>query len=196
MRHGETAANKEGRLQGHGNEPLNEGGKVQARIVGEKLKSEKIDFIISSDLRRASETAEIIGAVTGAEVVHDVGMRDRNHGEAEGMLRGDALLKYGNLYSYDARVGGGESYREVEERIWPIFEKHRKRNGDKNVLIVTHGGVLRMLIKKLRNLSIEEAMIRGSIKNGEILSFSAGLPCEKCGSHFFEQDSDTLDTWF
>jgi probable phosphoglycerate mutase len=75
-RHGETEWNREERYQGHADPPLNKTGRAQAEKLGNDLAGEPVDAIYSSDLRRASETADIVGARLGLPVEQDSGLRE------------------------------------------------------------------------------------------------------------------------
>jgi len=198
-RHGETDWNKEKRHQGHTDIPLNDIGIEQAKVIAGRLKNEKIDLILTSDLIRARKTAEIIGEAIGAEIVVDKDLRERFQGDLEGKTD-EEIAKYhfeNPLALYDKSVAGGESYKDLEERVWGAFSRHGKEHGHKNILLISHGGALRTLIRRIRNLSVEEVIARDSVKNTEVVSIDLGKnACKKCGSHFFEQDTDTLDTWF
>src|SRR3989344_6019843 len=109
----------------------------------------------------------------------------------------DIQEKYGNVFVYDKNVGNAESYQKLEERVWKTFQNHQGVYGKKNVVVVSHAGVMRMLIKRIKNLNPEEAMMRASVKNTEIFSLDLlSRPCKKCSSDLYEQDPDTLDTWF
>lgn len=68
IRHGSTAWNKEGRIQGHTDNPLDEEGLQQAEAIAERLSGEHWDYIYSSDLLRARQTAEVIAAKLGLQV--------------------------------------------------------------------------------------------------------------------------------
>ena len=76
-RHGQTEWNALGRLQGRKDIELNEVGKEQALTTGEKIKDEKIDIIITSPLKRARETAEIINKQFNVEIVEDDRLMER-----------------------------------------------------------------------------------------------------------------------
>ncbi|MEK7187965.1 MAG: class I tRNA ligase family protein, partial [Patescibacteria group bacterium] len=160
VRHGQTDWNREGRLIGETNVPLNDTGKAQATAAAEQLRNEKIDLIISSDLDRCRETAEIIQKATGAKLIFDPLLRERSHGKQDGMLKEEAEKKYKNLYPYHPheREADEEVYSEAENRIWTAFQKHHLDHKEKNVVIVSHGGALRMLVKQVRNLSPEESL--------------------------------------
>ncbi len=204
VRHGETDWNKEGRLvggqAGRGSTDglnLNEQGRAQVQQAAEQLRSQDVELIVSSDLPRCRETAEIIAKATGAEVVYDLALRERDYGSMDGTPRDEARAKHGNLYRYDEHiVSDDETYEEVEKRVWEAFSKHRNQHSHKNVVIVSHGGALRMLVKQIKKLTPEEALTRPSIKNAEVTSLDViEKPCA-CGSDLAEQDSDVFDTWF
>ncbi|MBI4095018.1 MAG: class I tRNA ligase family protein [Candidatus Liptonbacteria bacterium] len=197
VRHGETDWNKEGRLIGNSDIPLNDMGRSQARATAKKLKLHNIDLIISSPLARCRETAEIIRDVTGAELIFEDRLIERNHGKTEGMLRKDAEKEFGNLYTYEPRIPGSEGYRDVELRAWEAFTHHKNDHHHKNVVFVTHGGVVRTLLKKLRNWEVERMFQNPSVKNSEVFEFDVlKKQCTKCGGDLFEQDPDVFDTWF
>src|SRR4029078_6301282 len=85
VRHGETDWNAPGRLQGHTDRPLNDYGRRQARELADRLGDDGIAAIYASDLSRAKETAEIVGARLGLPVVIDADLRERNWGSWEGL---------------------------------------------------------------------------------------------------------------
>lgn len=87
VRHGETVANKAQILQGHQGGELNETGKAQAREVAEKMKNEKIDAFVASDLHRAIQTCEIIAAPHGVkreDIITTPLLRERDWGSFTG----------------------------------------------------------------------------------------------------------------
>ncbi|MDP3956775.1 MAG: class I tRNA ligase family protein, partial [bacterium] len=196
VRHGITDWNKEDRAQGRSDIPLNEEGRAQARAIAQKLKQQNIELIISSPLLRAKETADIIAETIGVEVIVDAALQEKSHGDADGMTQDEIRNKYGDQYDYDLKVPNGESYRELEARIWQAFREHKEKHGHKNIVITGHGGAIRTLIGKIRNLTPEAMLSRPTIKNGEVVLLDILEACEKCGNDLYEQDSDTLDTWF
>src|SRR3989338_700273 len=198
VRHGQTEGNAKEVVEGHNNSPLTELGRKQAQTVALKLKNQNVDLIIASDLGRCKETAEIIANEIGAEVVFDKELRERSMGDAEGLTYQARKDKFGSYYkAYDEAPGNIESSQKLEERVAKCFEKNRSTHGHRNVVIVSHGSVIRMLTKRIRNLTFEEARERPAITNAEVFFLDIpNAPCEKCGSDLFEQDSDTLDTWF
>lgn len=197
VRHGETEANVRRVTQGHGDTPLTENGKRQVRETAEKLRNHHIDLIISSDLGRCQQTAGIISEITGAPVEYDPAFRERDYGEAEGVTYEEVREKYPHTRTYEGKGNGIESYSAIEDRVRVAFAKHRETNLHKNIVIVSHGGSIRMLIKHIKNLDPVEAVARPGVKNAEMLSLDIlETPCQQCGNDLFEQDPDTLDTWF
>ena len=84
VRHGETDWNADGRLQGHTDRPLSDFGRRQARQLADELEGEQFDAIYASDLARARETAEIVGARLGLPVVLDPDLREKDWGTGRG----------------------------------------------------------------------------------------------------------------
>ncbi|OGG58221.1 hypothetical protein A3C86_03695 [Candidatus Kaiserbacteria bacterium RIFCSPHIGHO2_02_FULL_49_16] len=198
VRHGETEANLNRITQGHQDTPLTEQGMAQAKSAGEQLKNQDIELIISSDLGRCKQTAEIIARATGAEVVLDAGFRERFMGDGEGLTYEEHEKRFSPFKDYDDKTAGNmETTRELEERVSQAFAKHKKIHGHKNVVIVSHGGSIRWLLKRVKNLTFEQAKIPPVKGNAEVQSLDMlQTPCPKCSNDLFEQDSDTLDTWF
>jgi valyl-tRNA synthetase len=198
MRHGETDWNKERKVQGHQDIPLNERGKEQAYSMANYFEKIKIDLVISSDLQRAAETARIIADQIGVEHIEDQSLREKNFGIYEGQPIEDIItahLKDGNPYEFVPEKG--ESWKQVDDRIHKILEHHKKQNGSKNILIVTHSGVMRVFLRRLQKTDGSLFYSHGKrVQNSELLHYSIAEPCEKCDCDFFVQDADTLDTWF
>jgi len=90
VRHGETNWNAERRWQGHADVPLNDRGRKQARTLAEQLAGERIDVIYTSDLSRARDTADAVGARLGVEVVVDPDLREIDAGAIEGLTAEEA----------------------------------------------------------------------------------------------------------
>jgi len=93
-RHGQTASNVADRFQGHLDVDLDETGHAQAAAAAARLAEEHPDVIVSSDLRRAADTAVALSAVTGLPVHTDARLRERNYGVWQGMLGSDAASAY------------------------------------------------------------------------------------------------------
>jgi broad specificity phosphatase PhoE len=133
VRHGETDWNAEGRLQGHTDRPLNEHGRRQARALAERLAGDDIAAVYASDLARARETAEILGAKLGLPVVLDAGLRERDWGNWEGLTGSER----------DRVEHAGEPAEEHAERVLTAVRGIAERHPGARIVVVTHGGSLR-----------------------------------------------------
>lgn len=97
IRHGSTAWNKEGRAQGHTDNPLDAEGVQQAVLLAERLSTEQWDYLYSSDLLRARQTAEVIATRLGMEIAGLVpGIREMNAGQIEGTTEQDRVERWGS----------------------------------------------------------------------------------------------------
>jgi len=132
-RHGETEWNREERYQGHADPPLNETGRAQAQELAESLAVESIEAIYASDLRRAAETAEIVGARLGLPVERKSGLREIDVGSWQGLTKAQI----------DGRPWDGEAYEHHSERVTQALREVGARHPDGRVLVVSHGGSLR-----------------------------------------------------
>ncbi|MEK7077189.1 MAG: class I tRNA ligase family protein, partial [Patescibacteria group bacterium] len=198
VRHGETDWNKERRNIGQIDVPLNETGIAQAKKLAEQFRHKKIDLVLSSDLSRARQTAEIIAKATGAELVIDPKLKEINAGMAQGMLEDDSNKIHGHIWKgYEEQFPGGESWKEFEKRIWHAFEAHKKRYAHRNAVLVSHADAMKMLLKNLKRLDSPSALNLADNHHGRALEFAlTATPCAKCGGDIFEQDPDVFDTWF
>ena len=134
VRHGETDWNADGRLQGQTNRPLSDFGRQQARRLADELATEDFEAIYSSDLARARETAEIVGARVGLPVELDPDLREKDWGTWEGLT----------AVERDRVEFVGESTEAHQERILLALRRISARHpGDGRVLVVTHGGSMR-----------------------------------------------------
>ena len=149
VRHGITEWNLLGIAQGSSNIPLNKTGKEQAIALSERLAvEEEWDLIIASDLERAKETAEIIGAKLGLPISHvDTRLREMNGGEIEGTTEEERLEKWGaDWRSLDL---GMETREAVAARATAALQDIVKDFPGKRVLIVSHGGLIGLTLKSL-----------------------------------------------
>jgi len=148
IRHGSTCWNKEKRAQGHSQNPLDEEGVQQAVALADRLNEEKWDHIYSSDLLRARQTAEILADRLGVETIrYDVRLRERSGGRIEGTTVEERILKWGAKWSeLDLGIETPEAcMARGSACIREIAEVHR----DGNILIVSHGALLRHTLKGL-----------------------------------------------
>src|SRR5215472_9433737 len=97
FRHGETDWNRTGRLQGHTDTPLNATGLAQAEALGEKLRTHRLDAVVSSDLARAWTTGQIVAGALGVPLIAEPGLREADIGAAEGLLWPEVKRRFGEL---------------------------------------------------------------------------------------------------
>jgi probable phosphoglycerate mutase len=132
-RHGETEWNRLLRFQGHADEPLNDTGRAQARELAARLGDEPIAAVYSSDLRRASETADIVAAAKTLPVNLDRRLREIDVGSWQGRTRAEL----------DGAAWDGESYDQHRSRVVAALLAIARAHPDECVLAVAHGGTLR-----------------------------------------------------
>ena len=147
-RHGETAWNRIGRWQGHADPPLNEAGRRQAELLAEDLLGDGIAAVYSSDLRRASETARVVGARIGLPVVEDAALREIDVGSWSGLTRAEVRERFPDGFArwLDGEIGhDGETREQLTERVVAAVERIAGAHGGQTVLVVTHGGAIRAL---------------------------------------------------
>jgi probable phosphoglycerate mutase len=161
LRHGETDWNSKLKLlQGHTDIPLNEQGHEQCRRLPQILKDKGIQRAISSDLTRAQQTASYVQL----PLTLDSRLREIHLGVAEGQSW-DQLEKvhppgFRQLWSQntndnlDLRFHGGESRREVTQRVLSSIEEHLKFYPNESLLFVSHGFVIRSLVYHCTDIQI------------------------------------------
>lgn len=161
IRHGQTEWNLEARMQGHKNSPLTEVGITQAKGLHNRLMNEKIDLIYSSESQRAYDTARIIKGDKDIPIYRRNGLREINMGEWEGMKQSDIINKYPQIWNdfwnnpiQYTPVGQGESYTEFKNRIITDVENIINSNQGKNIAIITHRIVLKVLMLHFNNQDI------------------------------------------
>lgn len=142
VRHGETAANVAGRMQGRGDDPLTERGHQQVQAVARRLQEEAhpVEAIYSSPLKRALTTAQGIGAVFGLEPQVRDGLQEMHLGALEGVSATE--LAAGTPRNIDEPYPGGESARAFVERIMGTLYGIVAAHPGGTIVVVSHGGVI------------------------------------------------------
>lgn len=154
LRHGETDWNKEGRIQGHTDIPLNQKGRMQIARTAKGLAGicPNIGLMICSPLVRARESAEIAAKVLRYpidQIIVEPMLIERCFGEAEGMTAEEREEKYPNYQYSDTgyRFPGIEEYEDLMKRADSAFQKIVSTYKDReNILIVSHGAILAAVI--------------------------------------------------
>ncbi len=134
---------------------LTEDGVAQINLLADYLNKNKsyynISHIVSSDLRRALSTSDILSEALSLPIITEENLREINNGDLAGMLNEKANLLYPDLYfkslQWDEHYPNGESPKEFYNRIKNWLKDFIKQNqsNDKNILIVTHGGVINII---------------------------------------------------
>lgn len=150
IRHGESVANMEGRFAGHSDYDLSELGHNQAKRAGEYIKNHyKVDAVYASDLKRAFNTGLPTAENFGLSVIADEGLRELYVGEWETLHHLEVSTRYPKEFDVwmndfaNARCPGGESIRELYDRIVPHVLKIAKENDGKTIVIATHSTPVR-----------------------------------------------------
>lgn len=166
VRHGQTDYNAEDRWQGSRSDvPLNEAGLEQARQTARALAErypDGFDALYASDLVRARQTAGVLGEAFGLEVRVEPGLRELDHGRWDGRLKSEIVERWPDEYAaYQAdprtvRRGGGDSYDDLAERVWPALEAIADRHAGGRVLAVSHGGPIRLVMSRVLDRPLTE----------------------------------------
>lgn len=156
IRHGETDWNRDRRIQGATDIPLNDTGRAQARATAALLQT-RLDAalpatIVSSDLARARETAEIIASELGLAAPRTYrGLRERSYGEAEGIGVDEFRARWGDWYT--AEVPGAEPWQDLRTRgiaaLGRAVRDHRRATAPAaaSLIVVSHGAFMREMMR-------------------------------------------------
>ena len=163
VRHGETDWNRQHRIQGLTDIPLNATGRRQARAAGRLLARRTWDGIYASPLSRATETASIIAHQTGLGSPQPVAaLVERNYGEAEGLN----FIEIDKRYPNRSEVPGQESRAEVIARVIPALRQLATVHPADSLIVVSHGGAIRAML-----MAADPDGSHGMITNGSVHSF-------------------------
>ncbi|MEI6477507.1 MAG: histidine phosphatase family protein [bacterium] len=150
IRHGQTDGNKQGIAYGQEVDgPLNEVGIAQVQAAAQALPA-GIDEILSSPMKRALQTAEILNGNLGLPISTRDDLKELSYGRLGGMTwdeiaaeTGDPDIRIKDTSSaYDYRAFGGESAEDVRVRVRGFIDFAKNEHSGKTVLITTHGGIL------------------------------------------------------
>lgn len=197
FRHGQTDWNKAKRVQGATDIALNDNGREEAQALKKYFSALQIEVVYSSDLKRAHETAKIAFADSLDLINTTSSLREASFGDVEGMHIDELLSKYSTKF-WDIHKGGveadnfsypgGESRREVRERLISFIDEVKLLGKYKRVALSTHGGALRSIIHhylpdendliKIPNCVVykitfdgEETLVEGPFNNEEDLCY-------------------------
>lgn len=178
IRHGQTDWNAADKVQGSSDIPLNKTGQQQAVHATRALSKQPIDLIVTSDLVRAFESAELINKVLKVGLVEEPRIREKDFGVLEGktLIEADAIQALTDLDTRQPmqrngkrQVQDSEHYDDFEARVLAGVEAHLKANPKANVLFISHGAVFKVLHTVL---------------------FGEKLGCENAVPYFFEKTAE------
>jgi probable phosphoglycerate mutase len=151
IRHGETAWNAEGRVQGQTDVPLSAQGEAQARALVAALAGERFSALYASDLARVRQTAAPAARALGLAPRLEVALRERHYGKFETLTYAEARERFPRDFArfkakepdYDFETG--ESLARFSARALACVSAIARRHAGEQVLVFTHGGVLEMV---------------------------------------------------
>ncbi len=161
VRHGETVWNQENRWQGHADTPLSETGHDQARRLARQLRAagRRIQALYTSDLSRAYQTAEILGAVLGVTPRHTRAWREMDIGTWSGLTTAEVIAQHAEEWERlrageDVPRGGGETFAHFQGRLLQSVEELVLEHSGEQIVIITHGGAVRAFLLHCRGLDV------------------------------------------
>ena len=182
VRHGETEWNATGRYQGQTDVALSQVGVAQARRLAARLAGMHFDAVYSSDLARALDTARLLAGVLADNpaVRTEPGLREIDVGELSGKVRGEIEAQFPGYIAalhadpWRARRPGGESMADLAARVGRTFEVLCQRHAGQRVLVVTHGGVVRVAVSLAIGGHDKHVWARLSVANTSITRVALG----------------------
>lgn len=187
FRHGETDYNREGRFQGHLDIPLNQTGHGQANRLIEPLREAGIEAILSSDLSRTVQTAEIVTQALNIPIFQTSLLREAYLGQAQGLTVEEMISKFGtevlqrwrSSHPSDADVSfpDGETGEQIIKRSFRGLVEFLECQPYIKIGVSTHGGVIRRVVHDILNALDSETKTRESIAipNGVIYTLTYNL---------------------
>lgn len=161
IRHGETAWNVDGRIQGQLDVPLNETGRWQVHRLALAVGEEDIAAVYSSDLLRALATAQAVSRGRRAPIVTEVGLRERGFGEFEGLTRAEINERWPEMgerwRKRDPTFGapGGETLNAFHARSIATATRLAALHPGQTIALVSHGGVMDCLYRAAAHVALD-----------------------------------------
>ncbi len=161
VRHGQTIANAERRFQGHKDFPLSDVGRQQVERVAERLRDTPIDYIYSSDLGRAAETANVIAGKHGKHVIQKELFREYSWGAFDGLTLEEAKDTYPQIVKRNVEDWGAvdiphkELTSDFTDRVEQTIQFLTDSHMGKRILVVSHGRFLNAFMTKVLRIREE-----------------------------------------
>ena len=170
VRHGETKENSNNCLVGRINSDLTSHGIEQAKEVSKYFKDKNIDLIVSSPLDRCRTTANIISN-NNIPIIYDDKLLGRDHGEFTGMPRDSVNFnEYWNL-TKNIQYKSAESVKTLYDRVANLIEYLKEEYKDKNIIIITHSGIMRVLYYYFEGIPDDGVLAAITIKNCQVFEY-------------------------
>lgn len=155
-RHGQTEFNRQDIILGTTDIELNSLGLQQAEELAEQVKTLDIDVIIASPMKRTQQTAEAVAEKNNLEIITDSRLREWDYGDYETKTRFTEGFAE-NKKNFGVRMGrNGESLLQLSHRVYSALDDIIKNYSGKNVLIVSHGGVCRVIETYFHDMTTAE----------------------------------------
>lgn len=179
-RHAESTWNRRGRIQGWAPSRLTERGHAEAARLASALATREPDRLVCSDLCRAASTADAVASETGLTPTQDRTWREWDAGFLQGLPAETAFERFPRFSvrergaaALSERPAGGESTGEFADRVeeaWTALE--RSLAPDETAVVVTHGGVLSVLVALVTDRPVVTAFEEGPHENGSVTEIS------------------------
>jgi probable phosphoglycerate mutase len=153
-RHGQTEWNSSNRIQGHADVLLDDIGRAQAASAAVALAAQRPDLLVSSDLRRAADTARALAAETGLPIHFDARLREQYYGQWQGMTNDEVAAAFPAEH---ARWRRGEAIHgfdiedrdDLAKRVASAARDAVARAGGGTVVVATHGGSAKYMLAEM-----------------------------------------------
>lgn len=163
IRHAETVWNQENRWQGQVDTPLSAAGYAQAWQLARRLHREQrsIQAMYTSDLRRARDTADIVGRVLGVTPKATTAWREMDIGTWSGLTTDEVATRHAEEWERlrqgeDVPRGGGETFSEFQGRLLRSLGAYVRTHTGQRIAVITHGGAVRALLLHCRGLDVSQ----------------------------------------
>ncbi len=163
VRHGETVWNQENRWQGQADTPLSRTGYDQAWWLARRFQHEarRIQAIYTSDLRRARDTANILGQALGVIPVEATAWREMDIGTWSGLTTAEVASRHAEEWARlrqgeDLPRGGGETFAQFQSRLVRSSQRFVQDHSGEQIIVVTHGGAVRAFLLHCCGLNMNQ----------------------------------------
>jgi len=170
IRHGQTDWNKEFRIQGRVDIPLNEVGIAQAKEAGKEIAGKKFDAVFCSPLTRTKQTC-LHAYGEDEKIVYDARIQERDFGKQEGLKRNEVNFEAYWTEGSQENADCGETITQMTNRVVEFLDELKKKYKDKEVLLVTHGGVIMIMNAYFYGPPKDNNYLNYLVTNGAVTKF-------------------------